>query len=137
MVIYKYKKDFDDAYILHLKKNVSKRKFIRCMRVSSSKFAGKLLDRIYDSFFSELVDLQIEYKEYHLKEYDSFGVFLKNKYSLPDEVISEGLKLLRSGRNSSLFLKREHTSGDYNIEMFIMGDEGCCGFLENILGGSK
>lgn len=137
MVIFKYKNDFDDVYILHLKKNFSKRKFIQRMRVTSLKFAGKLLGRIYDSLLSEIIDLKLEYETYHSKEYDSFGDFLKNKYSLPDKVISEGLKLLHSNGNSSLFFRREHASGDYNMDMFIMSEDGCRGLLENILGGGS
>lgn len=137
MVIYKYKKDFDDAYILHLKKNISRNKFLKRMKVSPSKFAEELLKRIYDSFFSEIIDLFQEYKVYHKKEYDDFGLFLRKKYNLPSKVVVEGLNLMCASKNSSLFFKREYTSGDYNIEMFIMSEDGCRSFLKNILGGCK
>jgi hypothetical protein len=107
------------------------------MRVSPSKFAEELLKRIYDNFFSELIDLVQEYKIYHKKEYADFGLFLRKKYNLPNKVVIKGLNLVNSSKNSSLFFRQEYTSGDYNIETFIMSEDGCLRYLENILGGSK
>jgi hypothetical protein len=137
MLIYKYKKDSDAAYILHLKKNISRNKFLLMMKVTPSSFAEKLLKRIYDNFFSEVIDLYQEYKKYHRKEYTDFGLFLRKKYNLPSKIVTKGLDMVNSSKNSSLFFKREYTSGDYNVETFIMSEDGCNTLLANILGGNK
>ena len=69
MIFYEYSKDRNKAYILHIIKNISKRKFLKAVKLRSGCFAGNLLSKIYDCFFSEMIDLYEEYKKYHNREY--------------------------------------------------------------------
>lgn len=134
MIFYEYKKDHGKAYIFHVVKNISKRKFLRTIRVGCNSFAGKLFSKVYDCFFSEVIDLFEEYKSYHNREYGSFGEFLQKKYSLPDEVAVAGEEKLFKHKNTALLWRKEHVTGDYNLEMFAMSSDGARNILNSVLG---
>jgi hypothetical protein len=138
MLIYKYKGERDNFFILYLKKNISKNKFLKMMKVRPSSFAAKFAIRIYNNIYCETIDLLKEYKNYHSREYEKFSIFLRKKYSLPYNIIESAIKFLQTDKNSSLFLKREYSSDDYNLEMFIMNeDDGCYKYLKNVIGGIR
>ena len=134
MIIYKYNKRSDNIYIIHIKKNISKCKFLKKIKVKSNCFGGLLFSRIYDSFFSEIIDLNLEYRKYHNCEYNTFNEFLQKKYNIPKEVALKGEKKLAKFKNTSLFFKKEDVSGDYNLESFIMSEEGFTNIVKGVLG---
>lgn len=81
-----------------------------------------------------MIDLFEEYKKYHNREYRTFNEFLQKKYNLPAKVAESGEKKLSKHRNTALFLRKEHVTGDYNLEMFIMDADGAQNILNAVLG---
>lgn len=134
MVFYEFKKDHNKAYIFHITKNISKRKFLKAIKIRSGCFAGNLFSRVYDCFFSEMIDLCEEYRKYHNREYGTFKEFLQKKYNLPFDVAEAGEQKLLKHENTTLFLRKEHVTGDYNLEMFIMSSDGAQNILNAVLG---
>lgn len=134
MIYFEYKKDHNKAYIFHVVKNISKRRFLRTMRVGCNSFSDRLLSRVYDCFFSEAIDLFEEYTVYHSREYGSFREFLQKKYCLPDEVAVAGEDKLLKHKNTALLWRKEHVTGDYNLEMFTMSSDGALNILNSVLG---
>ena len=133
MVIYEYNKESDKVYIIHTKKNINKGKFLKTIKVKPKYFGGLLFSRIYDSFFSEMIDLYEEYRKYHNREYKTFNEFLQKKYNLPKEVAVQGEKKLAKYKNTSLFFKKEHATGDYNLETFTMSEEGALNIIKGVM----
>jgi len=133
MVLYEFNKDYNKAFILHIKRNISKRQFLKTVKLQSGYFAGNLFGRIYDCFFSEMIDLFEEYRLYHKREYKTFDEFLRKKYNLPAKIAKSGEKLSKI-KNTGLFLRKEHVTGDYNLEMFILSPDGALNALTKILG---
>lgn len=134
MIFYEYKKDHNKAYIFYVVKNISKRRFLKTIRLGGNSFAGKLFSRVYDCFFSEVIDLFEEYKTYHNREYGSFSEFLHKKYSLPNEVAIAGEAKLLKHKNTALLWRKEHVTGDYNVEMFTISSDGARNILNSVLG---
>ncbi len=136
MVLYEFNKDHNKAFIFHIKKNISKRRFLKAVRLRAGCFAGNLFSRIYDCFFSEMIDLFEEYRLYHKLEYKTFDEFLRKKYNLPAKIAKSAEKLSKI-KDTGLFLRKEHVTGDYNLEMFILSPDGALNVLTKILGMSN
>lgn len=134
MIIYEYKRDHNKTYIFHLAKNINRRKFLKTIKLPPGYFANDLFSRIYDCLFSELTDLNEEYRKYHCREYATFNEFLQKKYNLPAKVAAHGAKKLIMHKGTSLFLRKEYVTGDYNLEMFIMSADGALNILNSVLG---
>ena len=137
MIFYEYEKDHNKTYIFHIVKNISKRKFLKAIKVRFGCFAGNLFSRVYDCFFSEMIDLFEEYRKYHNREYKTFKDFLQKKYNLPTKVAEAGEKKLLKHKNTALLWRKEHVTGDYNLEMFIMSSDGAQNILSAVLGVSN
>jgi hypothetical protein len=134
MVLYEFNKDHNKTFIFHIKKNIIKGKFLKAVKLRTRYFAGNLFGRIYDCFFSEMIDLFEEYKKYHSREYKTFNEFLQKKYNLPAKIAKLGQEKLSKHKNTGLFLRKEHVTGDYNLEMFILSSDGALNILSAILG---
>jgi len=134
MIIFESKKNIGEFYIFHIIKNVSKRRFLEIMEITHNRFASNLLSRIYDCFFSEMIDLCEEYANYHNHEYDTFKLFLEKKYNLPKKVSENAVKKITAYRNSTLCLRKQHVMGDYNLEQFIISKDGAFNILKNVFG---
>lgn len=136
LIFYEYKKDHDKTYIFHVVKNISKRNLLKAIKVRSGFFAWNLFSRVYDCFYSEMIDLFDEYRKYHNREYGTFSDFLQKKYNLPAKVAVVGEKKLLKYKNTALLWRKEHVTGDYNLEMFIMSSDGAQNILSSVLGVS-
>jgi len=134
VIFYEYKKNHDKAYIFHIKKNISKREFLKAVKLKSGCFSGNLLANIYDCFMSEMIDLHDEYKKYHNREYSTFEQFLQKKYNLPADIARSGEEKLLKYKKTALLLRKEHVTGDYNLEMFAMSPDGAFNILNSVLG---
>lgn len=136
MIFYEYKKDHDKAYIFHIKKNISKRRFLKTIKLKPRGFSGNLFAKVYDCFLSEMIDLHEEYKKYHNREYSTFDQFLQKKYNLPVDVAKSGEEELLKHKKTALCLRKEHVTGEYNLEMLAMSPDGALNVLDSVLGVS-
>ena len=136
MLFYEYKKDRDKVYIFHIKKNRSKKKFLKTIKLKPGGFSGNLFAKVYDCFLSEMIDLHDEYKRYHNREYSTFDQFLQKKYNLPADIARSGEEKLSKHKKTALFSRKEHVTGEYNLEMFAMSPDGALNILNSVLGVS-
>lgn len=66
-------------------KYCSKNKFIIKAKVKEGSYAEVLMSRIYDGLVLGRTDLKEEYRKYYYEEYDTFQLFLYNKYLIEFE----------------------------------------------------
>ena len=136
MILYEYNKDHDKAYIFHIKRGISKKRFLKTTKLRPGQFSGDLFAEVYDCFMSEMIDLHEEYRKYHNSEYSTFTQFLQKKYNLPLDIARLGEEKLLKHKKTALLLRKEHVTGDYNLEMFALSPDGALKFLDDVLGVS-
>ena len=78
-------------------------------------YSMDMFSRMYDSIFSELIDVEREYTKYYSFEYTKLEQFLYKKYNLSPEDIEEIMELRKANPDYSLFKKDDYSYGDYGI----------------------
>jgi len=77
-MIYNYD-EFGQLFVM-IDKNINKDIFLEKVKVKSGTFADDLFSRVYDSLFSELINLEEEFEKYYSIEYESIKHFLYHKF---------------------------------------------------------
>ncbi|MCB0479546.1 MAG: hypothetical protein KDC84_15370 [Crocinitomicaceae bacterium] len=85
-------------------------------------FARDMFERMYDSLFSELIDLRQEYKKYYALEYERFEIFLYKKYNLEPDDIEAILKVENESEEYTIYKKDDFAYGDYGIAQFCFSE---------------
>ena len=107
--------------ILALNGNLSKEEFLDKCGVSGG-YAKEVFSRIYDNIFSELIDLEEEYKLYYSREYDSFEAFLFRKMNIGYDDIVALMKFKESKDYIKIYRSGDSSSGDYGIGQFVFSE---------------
>ena len=55
------------------------------MGVKSKSFAGNMVARMYDYYFADAVNFNIEFRKYYKKEYDSITEYMEQHYNILHE----------------------------------------------------
>lgn len=63
----------------------SKRTVMHRMGVKSKSFAGNMVARMYDYYFADAVNFNIEFRKYYKKEYDSITEYMEQHYNILHE----------------------------------------------------
>ena len=120
-MIYNYD-EFGQLFVM-IDKNINKDIFLEKVKVKSGTFADDLFSRVYDSLFSELINLEEEFEKYYSIEYESIKHFLYHKFCMPIEVIEDFFKLKTERKTYTLFYKKERDSyGDYSIMRYAFSE---------------
>lgn len=109
---YSYSKSF-----LLLNRNLTKKIFLDKSGVKEG-YSYIMFSKMYDSIFSELIDLDYEYEKYYSFEYTSLKEFLYKKYNLNEEDITELLEERRKNPACGLYRKDDNSYGDYGLAEF-------------------
>jgi len=121
-MIYNYD-DFGQFFII-IDKNLTKEIFLTNVKVEQGSFAEDMFSRIYDSIFSELINLEEEFEKYYSIEYKSIQHFLFQKFCFPSDVIKDFFSLKSQSESYCIFYKHEKDSyGDYSITRYAFSDE--------------
>ena len=121
-MIYNYD-DFGHFFIV-IDKNINKDIFISKVKVNVGTYAEDLFSRIYDSIFSELINLEEEFEKYYSIEYNSIQQFLFRKFCIPTDIIEEFFLLKSQKKSYCIFYKNEKDSyGDYSIIRYAFSEE--------------
>ena len=89
---------------------------------SSSGYSKQVFERIYESIYSELVDLRREYDQFYKMEYESFEKFLYRKLNISPDDIESLIAFSESKNYLKIFKYRDYSSGDYGIGSFIYSE---------------
>lgn len=119
-----YNHDEFGHFFIVLDNRINKELFINLAGGKENSFSSDIFSRMYDSVFSELINLEEMYEKYYKIEYSSFEQFLYKKYCVPAETIDE-MKTLTSKRESyQVFFKKSfYAYGDYGITRFVFSDD--------------
>lgn len=121
-MIYNYD-DFGQFFII-IDKNINKEIFLENVKVTPDSLAEDVFTRIYDSIFSELINLEEEFEKYYNVEYKNIQHFLYQKFCLPIEVVDDFFSLKSQRESYCLFYKHEKDSyGDYSITRYAFSEE--------------
>ncbi|MDP3013367.1 MAG: hypothetical protein Q8M92_03940, partial [Candidatus Subteraquimicrobiales bacterium] len=91
--------------------------------IEKGKYAEDMFSRLYDSIFSELIDVEAQYEKYYKIEYLNFEEFLYKKYSVEPDIICEFMRLKSENENYRIYKKNDFSYGDYGIFHFAFSDE--------------
>lgn len=64
----------------------TKNKLLMLYGVKKNSYAGRVVARIYDTYFGNPVDIKREFKEYYKKEFKSFEQYLVCRFNMPEEL---------------------------------------------------
>ncbi|HTO16073.1 MAG TPA: hypothetical protein VLZ83_09890 [Edaphocola sp.] len=121
-MIYNYD-DFGQFFII-IDKNINKEVFLANVKAEPGTFAEDMFVRIYDSIFSELINLEEEFEKYYSVEYKSIQHFLFQKFCFPSDVIEDFFSLKSQRESYCIFYKHEKDSyGDYSITRYAFSEE--------------
>lgn len=107
--------------ILVINGELTKEEFIKECGASSG-YAKQVFERIYESIYSELVDLKNEYELYYNMEYYSFEQFLYRKLNISPQDIEKLIEFSESKDYLKIFKYRDYSSGDYGLGSFIYSE---------------
>lgn len=112
--------DFGDSLLL-LNRNLTKVIFLEKAKVKSS-YSLNLFSKMFDSIFSELIDVENEFKKYYSFEYESIENYLYKKYNLKSDQISRLMEERKSNPDCGLYRKDDYSYGDYGLSQFAFSD---------------
>lgn len=112
--------DYDKSLFL-IHRNLTKEIFINESGVNDG-YSLSMFSRMYDSIFSELIDLDKEFEKYYSFEYNSMDLFLWRKYNLKTIHINELNKVRTINPDCILYRKDEYSYGDYGIMQFAFSE---------------
>jgi len=81
-----------------------------------------LFSKMFDSIFSGLIDLEMEFEKYYSFEYDSIEQFLYKKYNLKADHIIELIEQRKNNPDCGLYRKDDYSYGDYAVSQFVFSD---------------
>ena len=113
--------DFYKSFWL-INPQLTEEKFLEIVGAKSG-YSLDMFSRIYQSIFSELIDVEKEYEKYYSYEYETFVAYLYKKYNLEVDAIDRLLKLRDEYPDSRVFRKEDHSYGDYQIPNFLEADQ--------------
>jgi len=64
----------------------TKNKLLRLYGVKKNSYAGRVVVRIYDSYFGKPIDIKKEFKKYYKKELKSCEQYLVCRFNMPEEL---------------------------------------------------
>ena len=88
-------------YIMVVNRNLTKNYFLDKAGIRGG-YAKDMFSRIYDSIFSESEDLVDSYEKYYSQEFDSLGLMLEKKYTVPKENVDMFIQDLRENADYTL-----------------------------------
>ncbi len=109
--------------LLIIDKRLTKDIFLQKAGIEKGKYAEDMFSRLYDSIFSELIDVEAQYEKYYKIEYLDFEEFLYKKYSVEPDVIREFIRLKSENENYRIYKKNDFSYVDYGIFRFAFSDE--------------
>lgn len=77
---------FDNYLFFNIHEVGTKARFLRLYKVKRNSYAGSVLCRIYDSYFSNPINIKKEYQKYYKIEYDSCEQFLVCHFNMSEEL---------------------------------------------------
>ena len=117
----KFDYDFGESLIV-INENLTKEVFLDKAMTKEGSFARDMFERMYDSLFSELIDLRQEYKKYYALEYERFEAFLYKKYNLEPDDIEAILRVENESEDYTIYKKDDFAYGDYGIAQFCFSE---------------
>lgn len=112
--------DFYKAFWL-LNPNLSREKFVEIVGANKG-YALNMFTRIHNSIYSELIDVENEYKKYYSFEYETFEIYLFKKYNLKVKEIKKLIKKKNKFPHCKIYRKDDHSYGDYSLPTFITSE---------------
>lgn len=85
-------------------------------------YAKNMFSRIYDSVFSERIDMEREYNKYYSFEYESFEKYLYKKYNLEPDDIERLIEEKKKYPHCNIYRKDDHSYGDYQIPQLVTSE---------------
>lgn len=64
----------------------TKNKLLVLYGVKRNSYAGRVVARIYDTYFGNPIDIKREFKKYYKKEFKSFEQYLVCRFNMPEEL---------------------------------------------------
>ncbi len=87
----------DNDYLICRKLQPSLADYLSDIGVRTDSFGATVFTKIYESFYTNTVELQARYQKYYSEEYESFAEFLKKKQRYDNETIQSILKCIDDG----------------------------------------
>ncbi|GAB4015029.1 hypothetical protein GCM10028808_39220 [Spirosoma migulaei] len=85
-------------------------------------YSLQMFSKMYDSVFSELINVEKEYETYYITEYKSLETFLFKKYNLKQEDISLIINEKEKYPDCQLYRKDDNSYGDYGLVQFTFSE---------------
>lgn len=119
-----YNYDEFGHFFIILDKNINKDIFLSKINVKKNTYSENLFIRMYDSIFSELINIEEEFEKYYKLEYNSLKEFLFKKFCVPKDVI-EKMYSIKAERESYCinFKKNYYSYGDYGMVQFTFSEK--------------
>ena len=110
-------------------------RFINKAGVKANTYAGNLMTKIFGALTENTIDLKKEYQRYYKAEYDSFELFLYNKYLLSQKTI-DFLNIMLN-EQKTLYFADLVWNVDYNMATLINENEKMVESINDILLGCE
>ncbi|MDR1797240.1 MAG: hypothetical protein LBR44_07305 [Clostridiales Family XIII bacterium] len=107
---------------------ITRASLYRAFGVRRKSYMSRLIDRIFEYYFSNAINLRTEYKKYYQLEFNNFDDYLSHKHNLFNEEIR---RLSSKGR---CYYKNISIDKDYDVE-FLMEDKALFGIIAKLTGG--
>ena len=72
----------DEMFYFIKNENINKEKLIRTLCIKPQSYIAWVFSRLFDYYFSDSVNIVLEYKSFYKKEFDSLDHYLKDKHNL-------------------------------------------------------
>lgn len=112
--------DFGNSLLL-LNRKLTKDIFLEKAKVKSS-YSLNLFSKMFDSIFSELIDVENEFEKYYSFEYESIEHYLYKKYNLKSDHLFKLMEERKENPDCGLYRKDDFSYGDYGLSQFAFSD---------------
>lgn len=120
-------------YFVVIHTELTKKAFLKRVKVTPNTFAEGIFGRMYDCLSSELIDVRKEYNDFYRQEYTHFREYLIRAFALPAEEADRLLALVNSNPKFVLYRKEQYSYGDYSLEQFALSDSMKARIERNLL----
>lgn len=80
---------FKKGYIIIKDRNFKKTDFLKKLNSKKHSFSYKIFTQMYDYLFEKTIILHDDYKNYYSDEFNTFSLYLKKKYRMPNKIINK------------------------------------------------
>lgn len=112
--------DFYKSFLL-LSSKLTKEIFLDKAGVKDG-YSLQMFSKMYDSIFSELINVEKEYETYYSTEYRSLESFLFKKYNLKEKDVELIMNEKEKNPDCYLYRKDDNSYGDYGLVQFTFSD---------------